>query len=330
MKVLITNICRFLLAVVFLFSGFVKANDPEGMAIKLSDYLAAFGIEHSHWVVLTLAVVLAFVELITGIYLLFGIHRRTMSLWVLIFTSLMTLLTLYILIVNPVEDCGCFGDVIRLSHTQTFLKNILLLAAAVVLFVWSKLQFQLLPGCLGWILRGAAMIAVVAYSIFCIITQPVIDFSDYHIGTDLLERVPLRVDGIQISTPRYQSQDFFITDANDDDITEDILSAPRAYILIIRDLATASQSCISEINNLYDYALEHDATFCAVTGSDPEAVKQWRDETSAHYDIQFSDSRILSSVVRSNPGLLVLENGVVHDKFAGITLGHNIRQILKN
>ena len=138
------NICRFVLAATFIFSGFIKANDPMGMAYKMGDYLSAFGITNfPESFTIAASIVLAFVEFMMGIFLLFGISRKPMSRLVTTFMLLMTLLTVYIFIFDPIADCGCFGDAIILTNGETLLKNIVLLAASLTVLRWYRHQIRL-------------------------------------------------------------------------------------------------------------------------------------------------------------------------------------------
>ncbi|MDR1938551.1 MAG: DoxX family protein, partial [Tannerellaceae bacterium] len=130
MKVLVTC-CRLLIGAVFVFSGFVKAVDPVGSEIKISEYLAVWGMNMPHWVTVMLAFNLIALEFTLGIAMLLGVYRRYVSLLTLAFMLVMTPLTLYLALFNPVTDCGCFGDALILSNWETFFKNIVLLAASV-------------------------------------------------------------------------------------------------------------------------------------------------------------------------------------------------------
>ena len=123
------NICRFFLAGVFVFSGFVKANDPLGTVYKIQDYLEAWGLmAYTPFAVpYLMAMCLGILEFALGFYLFFGIHRRVAPSLVLALMSFMTPLTLWLAIANPISDCGCFGDVLVLSNWETFLKNVVLL-----------------------------------------------------------------------------------------------------------------------------------------------------------------------------------------------------------
>ena len=126
------NIGRLLMAATFIFSGYVKAIDPLGTQYKLADYLQAMGIGSllPEWTLLVGAVLLAALEFSLGIFLLFAIRRHLVSRIVLALMSIMTLLTLWIVIANPVKDCGCFGDAIKLTNGETLAKNIVLLVCA--------------------------------------------------------------------------------------------------------------------------------------------------------------------------------------------------------
>ena len=135
---IIVNICRLVLAAVFIFSGYVKAIDPLGTQYKLHDYAEAAGMSAlaPDWLTLSGSVVLSAVEFCLGIFLLFAIQRRLVSRLTLFFIAVMTFVTLWLYIANPIEDCGCFGDALKLTNGQTLLKNLLLLACAVVVAWW--------------------------------------------------------------------------------------------------------------------------------------------------------------------------------------------------
>ena len=132
------NIGRLLMAATFIFSGFVKGIDPLGTQYKITDYLEALHIDwmFPSWSTLVMSVLLAMCEFAIGIFLLFAIRRRLVSRLTLLVMAVMTLITLWIVIADPVKDCGCFGDAIVLSNMETFIKNIILLAIAILL--WKR------------------------------------------------------------------------------------------------------------------------------------------------------------------------------------------------
>ena len=124
---------RLLLGVVFLFSGFVKSVDPQGFAYKLQDYFTAFGLTELHPIAYTLAFLLVSLELYVGLLLLFSEWRKVAAVLVSVFMLFFTPLTLYLALANPVSDCGCFGDAVKLTNWETFWKNVPLLLASLYL-----------------------------------------------------------------------------------------------------------------------------------------------------------------------------------------------------
>jgi uncharacterized membrane protein YphA (DoxX/SURF4 family) len=133
----LTFISRLVLGLVFVFSGFVKVIDPLGLTYKIEDYLTAFGGFFSgfSFLALPLGVALPVLELVIGLNLLFKIKYRLTSILAMLFMLVMTPLTLYIALYNPVTDCGCFGDALVISNWQTFAKNVVLIILAFILLI---------------------------------------------------------------------------------------------------------------------------------------------------------------------------------------------------
>ena len=131
----VAEICRLLLGITFIFSGTVKAIDPEGTIIKMGDYFAAFGWGHTVWSDAVLSFVMIAFEFMLGVCVLLGVYRRLSTLGILLFMAIMTPVTLYLALYNPVPDCGCFGDALVITNWQTFYKNFVLSVAAIVAFI---------------------------------------------------------------------------------------------------------------------------------------------------------------------------------------------------
>ena len=346
------NLCRCLLAVTFLFSGFVKANDPQGMQYKLQDYLAAWEVTMPDIVLLIAAISIAFFEFTLGAYLALGRRRRRASMIALIFMAVMTILTIYIAIYNPVTDCGCFGDAIILTNTQTLLKNIVLLMAAIVTARHPMRMTQLMPSSIDWIVTTIVMVGILAYAAYSLYALPPIDFRPYKVGTNLAEAlgggsnldfkvtIVYEKDGEQIelsiddpdpdSTWTYVETrregptdienriiNLYIEDCGDDITTDIITPEGDLYLLIAPDLKKADQSAISRINEIYDQTNEHENTdFYCITASPAEVKEWWIDYTGAEYIIYDSEERMLKTIVRSNPGLVHIHDGIIAHKWS--------------
>ncbi|MDR2791891.1 MAG: DoxX family protein [Tannerellaceae bacterium] len=187
MKAVIRTV-QALLGIVLLFSGFVKAVDPVGGGIKVAEYLAAFrfgGSETSEILSLLLGGALCTGEFILGGCLLFGVCRRLSAWAALAFMSVMTLVTLYLVIANPVTDCGCFGDAIHLTNGQTFGKNIVLTVMAVALCLRNADGYRIFAP-----RRQPAFIILLSLSVILFTVRnyrhlPPIDFRPFKVGADL-------------------------------------------------------------------------------------------------------------------------------------------------
>lgn len=355
MNRIIVNACRFLLAVTFLFSGLVKANDPFGTVLKIKDYLAAwsFPLVPDLFLVMV-AIALSFFEFTLGLYLFFGMRRGWVSRITLVFMLLMTALTVYIYVANPVKDCGCFGDAVVLTNGQTLLKNIVLLGAAVVIALWYDRQVQIISRRFYWMLSTVLSMGIIMYALYCIYALPVIDFRPYRIGTDLREmaRVPdgqrpefentlvYEKDGKTIELglddddpdsswtyvetrrkmvggmDKSAASNFFIME-DEADITEEIMQTDGyIFLLVAPDLKTADESIMDKINDLYDYSQQEDMEFYCLTASDKQAQDRWVDYTGAEYIIYTSDAEVLQTMIRSNPGLMILCDGRIIGKWS--------------
>lgn len=353
------NVCRLLLAATFIFSGFVKANDPLGTAYKLEDYIHAMAwFTLPDTFLLGCAVILAFFEFTLGVSILFGMKRRATSVVTLIFMAVMTLLTVYIAIANPVSDCGCFGDVLILSNGATLAKNIVLLAAAILVQRYYRLQKNFLGQSLKWFIAFVTLCSIIGYAIYCIVCLPVFDFRPYKIGTNLREAVAgasqqpkfdvaiiYEKDGKTLTLtaedddpdstwtyvetrriPRANTNlaiaDFYVTNAENEDITSDILlDDGYTFLLIIPNLRNADEDCINKVNAIYEYTQDNQLGFyCLTASSAPQDQRYWRDHTGAEYDYSLAEERMLKTVVRGQPGLVLLHNGIILKKWSNYNL----------
>ena len=132
------TLIRIVLGVVFIASGFLKGVDPWGTAIKSNEYLVAFGMEWLSDTAYILAILQCAFEMWLGLLLLFNQLRSFTRFFTLLFMLFFTVLTLIIALTDPVSDCGCFGDAIKLTNWETFIKNLILLPLSVILFLHMR------------------------------------------------------------------------------------------------------------------------------------------------------------------------------------------------
>lgn len=352
----VVNVCRLLLAVTFIFSGFVKANDPLGTVYKLEEYVNSMSwLTLPETFLLVCAVLLAAFEFILGVYILIGLSVPKTSRVTVAFMFVMTLLTVYIFIANPVSDCGCFGDVVKLSNGATLGKNVVLLAAAIVCERYKRLQIDFLGASVKWFFSLIAICFIAGYTVYCIVYLPAIDFSPYKVGVSLRGsgnaarpqydiKIVYEKDGKTLeltaedddpdSTWRYVETrripltktevsltDFYVSDLNDEDITEDITDDGYTFLLVIPNLMNADEGCVDRVNDIYDYAQEQGMGFYCLTASvDERSQEYWSEHTGAEYTYSIADESMLKSIVRGKPGLILLHNGTIVKKWSNYNL----------
>ena len=315
MKRVVVNICRLLLAAVFILSGFVKAVDPRGTQYKIEDYLLAW---HMNGVlpdiaILLLSVGLSVMEFSIGIFLLFAIRRRLTSRLAVIMLGVMTPLTLWLALTNPVSDCGCFGDALVLTNWQTFWKNVVLLCAAIVVVCWPLQMFRFVSRSNQWIVVNYTILFILAIAGWSLYDRPQFDFRPYHVGTNLRDGWQRAMEGEDLPY-----LDFYLERVdNDEDITEEVLNDEGyTFLLISPHLEQADDSQLDQINQVYEYAQDNGCAFYGMTASGQQAIGHWCDITGAEYPFCQTDEIPLKTIIRSNPGLLLLKDGVIINKWS--------------
>ena len=315
MRKLCVNVCRIILAVVFILSGFVKAVDPLGTQYKIDDYLEAMHLGGllPDMATLGASVLQSAVEFCLGVFLRFAIRRRLTSRLILLIMAVMTPLTLWLAIANPISDCGCFGDALVLTNWQTFWKNVVLLVCAVVVAVWPKEMFRFVSKSNQWIVINYSALFILAISAWSLYYLPTFDFRPYHVGTNLRQNWQRTMDGEDLPYA-----DFFIENMKDgEDITENLLyDSSYVFLMVSPYLEQADDSRLDLINELYEYANEHGYGFYCLTSSTHQNIERWREITGAEYPFCLTDGITLKTVIRSNPGLLLLKDGTIIRKWS--------------
>ena len=355
---MIVNLCRIIVAVTFIFSGFVKAIDPIGTQYKLQDYLGAIGIAGilPNWTLLAVAVFLAAIEFCIGIFLLFAIQRRLISKLTVAFMAFMTMVTVWIVVADPVKDCGCFGDALHLTNTETLIKNIVLLVCSLAIMYRPLAMFRFVSKSNQWIVTNYTIVFILVSSGLSLYYLPIFDFRPYHIGvniprgmeipkgaklpqfktTFIMEKNGQRkeftldnypdaswkfIDSKTVQTSEGYIppiHDFSITDNKTGlDLTNSVLSHKGyTFLLIAPHLETADDSNFGDIDRLYEYAQSYDIPFYCLTASTTKAIKRWVDLTGAEYPFCITDEAVLKTIIRSNPGLLLLKDGTIINKWS--------------
>ncbi len=351
------TLLRILIGLLFVFSGFVKCIDPIGGAIKIEDYFVAWGLENIPFSICTaLSVIQNVIEFTIGYMLIVRISIPLASTITLAFMCFYTPLTLYIAIVNPVSDCGCFGDAVKLTNWQTFWKNAIFLPIAVYIFV-NRHNYR--NNLSKW--RKAAMFSIgflisVIISAKGITDEPIIDFRPFSVGTDINAsmQIPddaplpeykttfiLEKDGVrqefdennypyndstwiyidsktQVISEGYTPAitDFTLSNAEGDSQTDRILASEKPIILVIspkvEDVSDKHLHLLSDIAKAMEIK---DRELHIVTSSSQTAQKQTDSRANNTFSYLQADETMLKTITRSNPGIIVIQNGVIIAKY---------------
>ena len=302
-----------------------------------------------------IAVVMGCLEFAIGSYLLFGIRRRVAPVLALLLMSFMTPLTLWLAIDNPISDCGCFGDALVLTNWETFFKNVILLVAAVSVYKWKHSIYKSVSNQMDWLIGLYSTVFIILFSVFSISNLPTFDFRPYHLGADIRQKMQIpegeklpSYETVLVYEKAGEKKEFTIENYPEDstwtfvdsktilkekgytpeitdfaiisqedgfDLTEDVLSEDYVFLLVSPWLQKADDSGMDLINELYDYCQDYGYRFLCVTSSSDDAVAAWQDYTGAEYPFATLDEITLKTMVRSNPGLILLKNGVVVGKW---------------
>lgn len=367
---ILVELSRVVLGVVFMFSGFVKAVDPYGTAYKIDDYFAAFNLHSLSFLSMPLSMLQSGVEFVMGACMLFGLYRKWNSRLTFLVMVFMTILTLYLAIENPVEDCGCFGDALVITNWQTFYKNIVLLVCSVIVLFFCERISNLFTGKTYWLAFLYITFFIILFMGRNYIFDPLFDYRPYKIGANIPEQMSVEEgkgrieesilvyskDGIEqeFTEENYpwedttwvfvrmdtkvikegekpKIKDFAITKLefnqsnteveNQVDITSEILADTNyVFLMISPSLSDMDLSYLSSFEDVQSYADYEGYKFYCVTASVTDEIIEWAKANTINFDFCTADERTLKTIIRTNPGLILLKNGVVVNKWADINV----------
>ncbi len=353
------NICRILIGLVFIFSGFVKGIDPLGSDYKFTDYFNAFGMSWMNFSALFFSFLLSMAEFIIGICLFLNIKTKLASWGALLFMAVFTPLTLILAIKNLVTDCGCFGDALVLTNWETFFKNIILLVMVLLVF-FNRNRFKSIFNVLeqSVILTGS-IIFMFCIEMYSYRHLPILDFRPYAVGANITEgmTIPEGAPHDEYSTTlKYKNKntgeikefdesnfpwqdtlnwefhsssqkllkegykapihDFVIEHPEYGDITEEVLNDDDYTFLVVSyKLSKASAEAQDKLNKLAAYASENGYRFYGLTASNADEITDFVHKYNVNYSFCATDEIQLKTVIRSNPGLVLLKKGTIIDKW---------------
>ncbi|MBR9915804.1 MAG: DoxX family protein [Algicola sp.] len=350
----IVNICRVLVGALFIFSGFIKLNDPLGFSYKLQEYFSydVLDIPSLMPYALGISVFVVIFEVILGVFLLIG-YKPKFTVWsLLLMIVFFTFLTFYAAYFEKVKDCGCFGDFLKLSPWQSFWKDVILLVMILVLFFGHR---HIKPLLTKFGLTVTALLSFVAclwFAYHVLLHLPTFDFRAYKIGDNLQENMTLPPDAqkavtdyvwtytlngeektltdrgrgpkeydkiIGVETEIVEEgdvpkiQDFSI-ESQDEDLTDQFLAEDKLLIIVAYSLEKAEVEGMQKLKNLVNRAQKNGYRVIGLTASGEVKKKEVKDTYQLDFDFYLCDEKVLKTIVRANPGAIVLQKGTVTQK----------------
>ncbi|NQV77051.1 MAG: DoxX family protein [Lutibacter sp.] len=313
MKILV-HISRFLVAITFIFSGFVKLVDPLGSAYKFEEYFGydVLNLEFLIPYALPFSIFLILAEIVLGVMLFMG-YLPKLNTWSLLLLILVFLfLTWYSAYYDKVTDCGCFGDAVKLSSWGTFYKNIVLVFFILILVLKVKMIQPLFS------VNIAKWTTFLSFFIFLYITYhvlvhlPILDFRPYAIGKNIPEGMKY------IGDKEPPIHDFFLESGEGKDLTNQVLTTDNVLLVVAYDLSKSDIQGFSKIKSITDKALQKGYSVYILTSSMEEEYEIIKNDFNLNFDLLFCDSTTLKTIIRANPGVLTLQKGTVTGKWSWV------------
>ena len=347
-------LCRVLIGALFVFSSFTKGVDPLGTKYKMLDYFIAYDIQWLNDLALPLAITMIMAEFIVGICLMLNLLPRLATLGASLLMIFFTITTYFDARLNLVPDCGCFGTAIKMSNWQTFFKNLIILSILIPLVFNNKTLENKRVTILGQTLFTFIFMGMfIGFEIYNVRHLPVIDFMEWKVGKDMKpveDAAPAEIfltfknmetgETEEFLSPNYpwndsiwmsqwefvsqrqvggtQSLGFSILNEDGDDFTDILFDTEKLFVFVAPYLEELTEEDINECQRIYDFANENGFNYLWITSADPEYVYELQDEYYMFDEVYYGDELELKSMVRSNPGLMLMNNGVILDKWSKI------------
>ncbi|HTE34107.1 MAG TPA: BT_3928 family protein [Chryseolinea sp.] len=348
MQKFLDQFSRFFVGVLFIFSGLIKLNDPIGTEIKLEEYFEVFAEDFGGFflsfksIALEIGMIIIILELVLGVAVLIHYRMKVTTVVMLVLMTFFTFLTFYSAYFNKVTDCGCFGDAIKLTPWESFIKDVVLMVFVLHLFWYRKRYIRVFELKIGTAIVSVISIACLAAGVYAIRHLPFIDFRAYRIGNNIPQQMqpqeqPVfqytfrKPDGELVESDKYLSDtiaykyvsvkqlnesrtkanitDYAVYTVDGEDVTQSTFIGPK-LLFIIYDVSKASLDNIENIRQLIK-GLDGKIEMMVLTSSSAEEFEQFRHEHQLAIPYFSSDATVLKTIVRANPGITLWVDGTV-------------------
>ena len=294
----------------------------------MKEYLDFMNLDFLMNAAIPLGMALSTLEFTIGICVLSGLRIRIIAWVALVLVAFFTALTFYLMLYNPISDCGCFGEAIHLTNTQTFIKNVVLLVLAFLIFLGRKRATRLAPAWLEWLFVGIFALLALSVSVRALATIPQVDFTAYRVGNSLDELA-------QENQARYETTFLYTKDGHTKEFTLDNLPDDTWTYLDSKTVQVGGSTKMAQV----DFTLEQmQGPVLAITVYSPEAltrenldrIDQFRKAAllQGHEVVLYgptdeyvtADRKSLMTLNRSNGGAVYFNDGTIVAKWANVEL----------
>jgi len=350
----LVQIARIFVGGLFIFSGFIKLNDPLGFSYKLEEYFGAdvLNLEFLIPLALPMAVFIVIYELLLGVTLLIGFLPKFTKWSLLLMIVFFTFLTFYSAYFNKVTDCGCFGDAIPLTPWESFFKDVVLLILIVFLFANEKLIKPLFDVKIQRLVFAISLTACGVFAYFVLHHLPLLDFRPYKIGVNIEESIQIPEDAEQAE---YEYRWKFLVDGKEEiistsgtypettgefievesilikegyeppitdfgfnkegeDYTDELLSEERLLLIATYNLSKSDERGWKNLVEQIKKAQQKNYRVVALSASSGTEFEELFERYNVEFEYFFADETAIKTIVRSNPGVLVIKNAVIKQK----------------
>lgn len=352
----ISKIAKFVLIGIFLFSGLIKLNDPIGTQLKLEEYFEVFSLDFplmagfwKFWIpfALPLSIILSSLEIILVIALWVN-YKSKQILWsilaLLIFFSFLTFYSAYY---NKVTDCGCFGETIKLTPWTSFGKDI------VLIFLTFLSSFGITQnsnkGAIKWVIVSTLLsVSLGVYSYFYL---PISDGLAYAIGENIPKNMQAReelkfsyrylIQGKEVELtemPSDTTAKFISMEATNEKAARPLITDYKIWVdndttdytkesfqgnklmVIMPNVHHAKVDALKAIGILAKELASKGISTWLLSAAPSEEINELRHEYQLSFPALSADTKVLKTMIRSNPGLWLISNGTVKGKWSAYKL----------
>ena len=347
------TVCRLLVGGLFIFSSFTKGVDPLGTKYKMLDYFTAYHIEWLNEAAMVLAVLMILAEFLIGICLLTNVCPKVAVIGGALFMTLFTAVTLFDARYDMVADCGCFGTAVKMTNWQTFYKNLVIDALLLPLLLNLKTVKCRMQPRTQFVVGLVYALLFTGFELYNYRHLPVIDFMNWKVGKQMKVEEDQEQQQIYLTfknkttgetqeylSPNYPWNDsdwmnqwefvsqrvegtnhylsFSAMDQDGDDVTDIILNTKNLMMFTSHDMSKITAKEWDRIKRVTETADKKGYDVVWVTSSSQEYVEELQSRYPFIEEVYYSDELEIKTIVRYNPGLILLDEGLVVDKWSAV------------